>query len=61
MSRVRVKSGNASLIGGVVVGLASFALWTAIAHELRADTTACLMIGLIVSAAIGIWIRLADL
>lgn len=61
MSRVRVKSGNASLIGGGVVGLASFALWTAIAHELRADTATCLMIGLIVSAAIGIWIRLADL
>ena len=61
MSRVRTKTGNASLIGGIVVGLASFALWTAIAHELRADTIACLTIGLVVSAAIGIWIRLADL
>ncbi len=61
MSRVRIKSGKASLIGGIVVGLASFALWTAIAHELRADTTLCLMAGMVVAAAIGVWIRLADL
>ena len=61
MSRVRTKSGKASLIGGIVVGLASFALWTAIAHELGADTTPWLAVGLVVSAAIGTWIRLADL
>ncbi len=61
MSRVRIKSGKASLIGGIVVGLASFALWTAIAHELHADTMPWLATGVVVSAAIGVWIRLADL
>jgi len=61
MSRVRIKSGKASLIGGIVVGLASFALWTAIAHELRADTALWLGVGVVVSGAIGVWIRLADL
>ena len=61
MSRVRTKSGNASLIGGIVVGAASFALWTAIARELGAGTAPWLAVGLVVSVAIGTWIRLADL
>jgi hypothetical protein len=61
MSRGRIKSSKASLIGGIVVGLASFALWTAIAHELGADTTPWLVTGLVVAAGIGTWIRLADL
>jgi uncharacterized membrane protein YkvI len=60
-SRVRTKSGYASLIGGIVVGLASFVLWTAVAHELGADTVPWLAVGLIVSAGIGAWIRIADL
>ncbi len=60
-SRVRPKSGNASLIGGIVVGLASFVLWSAIAHDLGADTLLWLTAGAIVAAAIGTWIRVADL
>jgi hypothetical protein len=59
--RTRPKSGNASLIGGIVVGLACFALWSAIAHDLGADTLPWLTTGAIVAAAIGIWIRVADL
>lgn len=61
MSRPPVKSGNASLIGGIVVGVACFVLWTAIAHELGADTTGWLAAGVVVSAGIGTWIRIADL
>jgi len=61
MSRVRIKSGKASLIGGIVVGIACFVLWTVIARELGADSTGWLAAGLVVSAGIGVWIRLADL
>jgi hypothetical protein len=56
-----VKSGKASLIGGIVVGLACFALWSAIAHDLGADQLPWLIAGAIVAAAIGTWIRVADL
>ena len=59
--RARIKSGKASLIGGIAVGLASFVLWTACAHELGADTTPWLAAGAVVAAGIGTWIRLADL
>ena len=59
--RARTKSGKASLIGGMVVGVASFALWTACAHELGADTAPWLAVGAVISAGIGTWIRIADL
>ena len=55
------KSGKASLIGGIVVGIASFALWAAIAHELAADTIPWLALGLVVAVGIAVWIRIADL
>jgi hypothetical protein len=57
----RVKTGRASLIGGIAVAAASFALWAAVTHELAADTTPMLIVGLCVAAGIGIWIRVADL
>jgi protein-S-isoprenylcysteine O-methyltransferase Ste14 len=60
-SRSRIKTSRASLIGGIVVGLASFGLWTACAHELGADTLPWLAVGAVVSVGIGTWIRLADL
>lgn len=53
--------GKASLIGGIVVGLASFVLWAAIARDLGADTAPWLAAGVVVSASIGVWIRKADL
>ncbi len=59
--RPRIKSGKASLIGGIVVGLASFALWTAIAHDSGADSLPWLLAGAVVSAGIAAWIRIADL
>ncbi len=57
----RVTAGKASLVGGIVVGIASFVLWTAIARDLGAATAPWLAAGAIVSAAIGVWIRKADL
>ena len=59
--RARIKPGRASLIGGIAVGVASFVLWAAIAHELDAATPAWLVLGLLVSGGIAAWIRLADL
>ncbi len=61
MTAARDKSGKASLIGGIVVGIACFVLWAAIARDLAADSPACLAVGLAVSAGIGAWIRKADL
>ena len=56
-----LKKGRASLIGGIAVALASFLLWAAVAHELGVDTTATLIMGLLVAGGIGTWIRVADL
>ncbi len=59
--RARIKPGRASLIGGAAVAIASFVLWVAIAHELAIDTTFSVVLGLLVAAGIGVWIRVADL
>ncbi len=59
--RVLINSGRASLIGGIVVAVACFVLWTVIARDLGADRPAWLAAGAVVSAGIGVWIRLADL
>lgn len=60
-SRARVTQGKASLIGGIVVGIASMALWLAVTHELGFDGAVTLGAGLLVSAALATWIRIADL
>jgi lipopolysaccharide export LptBFGC system permease protein LptF len=60
-TRARIKPGRASLIGGIAVGVAIFVLWTAIARQLQADQALWLILGLVVAAAVAIWIRLADL
>lgn len=59
--RARIKSGKASLIGGIAVGIACFALWVGIAHQAGADTLPWLAAGAAVSAGIAAWIRIADL
>jgi hypothetical protein len=58
---LRVKQGKSSLIGGIAVGIAVLVLWTAIAHELAADSTVTIAFGVLVAAAVAVWIRLADL
>jgi hypothetical protein len=59
--RATVKSGPASLIGGIAVAVASFVLWACVTHELGADTIPILALGVLLAAGIGAWIRLADL
>jgi hypothetical protein len=60
-SRARITPGKASLIGGIVVGIASMALWMAVPRELGFDGPVIMGAGLLVSAAVAGWIRLADL
>lgn len=57
----RIKQGRASLVGGIAVGVAALVLWTAIAHELAADTIPVLIVGAVVATGIATWIRVADL
>jgi hypothetical protein len=59
--RARLKPERASLIGGIVVGIASLVLWVAVTRELGFQGAPVLVVGLLVSAAAGIWTRLADL
>jgi lipopolysaccharide export LptBFGC system permease protein LptF len=57
----RIKQGKASLVGGVAVGVAVLVLWTAVAHELAADSVPTIIVGVLVAAGIATWIRVADL
>jgi hypothetical protein len=59
--RARLKPEKASLIGGIVVGIASLVLWIAITRELGFHGPLSLAMGLVVSAVAGLWTRLADL
>ena len=59
--RAKIKTGKASLIGGIAVGIATFVLWTVIAREIGADTIPWMIAGLAVAGGIGAWIRIADL
>ena len=61
MSRAHVTSGKASLIGGIVVGIACMVLWVAVTCELGFAGTQSLALGLVVSVAAGVWTLLADL
>ncbi len=60
-SRAPITRGKASLIGGIVVGIASMVLWIAVTRELGLDGPVTLGAGLLVSAAVATWIRIADL
>ena len=61
MMAARIKQGKSSLVGGIAVGIAVMVLWTAIAHELEADSVPTIIVGLLVASAVGAWIRIADL
>ncbi len=57
----RIKQGKASLVGGAAVGIAVLILWTAIAHELGADSIPIIVAGVLAAVGIAMWIRVADL
>jgi hypothetical protein len=61
MPRARVTSGKASLVGGIVVAIASMVLWLAVTQALGFHGLLVMAAGLLLSAAAGIWTRLADL
>ena len=60
-SRARVTTGKASLIGGIVLAIASLVLWTAATRELGLTGMPVLVLGVLISAGAGLWTRLADL
>jgi hypothetical protein len=57
----RLKRGNASLIGGIAVGIGIFGLWLLIERNLGYDGVGATVAGLVVAVAIGAWVRIADL
>jgi hypothetical protein len=59
--RARNKPEKTSLIGGIVVGIASMVLWAAVTRELGLGSAIILGAGLLVSVSVAIWIRVADL
>lgn len=59
--RAHVATGKASLIGGIVVGIATMVLWVAVTGELGFQGALSLGVGAAVAAAAGVWTRLADL
>jgi len=59
--RTRVTTGKASLVGGIVVAIASMVLWLAVTHALGFHGIVVMGAGLVVAAAAGVWTRLADL
>ena len=59
--RAHVTTGKTSLIGGIVVAMAVMVLWVAATRELGFHGMLIMGAGLLVSAAAGIWTRLADL
>ena len=61
LSRARMKTGKASLIGGIAVGIASLAIWVGVTRELGFTGALAVGLGLLVSVGVAAWIRVADL
>ena len=57
----RFNRSPASLFGAFVIALGVFALWFLVTRELGYTETLVTVIGAIGAAAIGVWIRVADL
>jgi hypothetical protein len=58
MPAVRIKRSMPSLIGGIFSGIVAFVLWLLL---FGTGSVVMLVLGLLVAAALGTWIRLADL
>ena len=59
--RAHITTGKASLIGGVVVAIASLVLSLAVTGELGFHGMPALALSLLVAGAAGVWTRAADL
>ena len=59
--RAPITAGKASLIGGIVVAIASLVLCLAVTRELGLYGLPALALSVAMAAVAGIWTRLADL
>ncbi len=57
----RLKRSPASLFGAFVIALGCFALWFLVTRELGLADIVTTALGLVVSAGVGVYIRVADL
>ena len=57
----QIKKSRASLIGGIAVGVAVMALWTAIARDAASADAGTLGAGALASVLVALWIWKADL
>jgi hypothetical protein len=60
-SSKRINPSKASLVGGIAVGIASMVLWLAVTRELGFGGALTLAAGLLISIAVAVWTRIADL
>ncbi len=60
-AQAKLKRGPASLVGGFATGLCVLVLWLAIEYKVGAASALVSGIGVVVSASIAAWVRLADL
>ena len=60
-SSKRINPSKASLVGGIAVGIASMVLWLAVTRELGFGGALTLAAGLLISTAVAVWTRIADL
>lgn len=58
MAEVHVKRSMPSLIGGIFTGIVAFVLWLLL---FGTASIPMIVLGLVLSTALGSWIRLADL
>ena len=54
----RLKRSKASLIGGIACGIGAFVLTVLVAGG---PSVGSVVLGLVIGAALGVWVRLADL
>ncbi len=55
------KAGRSSLIGGIVVGVAVFAIWTLVVRDVMPGAPLAVLPGVLLGLAVAVWIRAADL
>ena len=58
MPQVHVKRSMPSLIGGIFTAIVVFAIWLLL---FGTGSVAAVLLGLVIAAGLGTWIRLADL
>jgi hypothetical protein len=56
-----IKRNIASLVGGILIGLFVLGLWILLVRDLGFTGAGPIVLGLVIAAAAGLWVRLADL